>query len=112
MSVSPNSEDLDFLSDNPIPSSDILSPIIEENSLEEGKTPIENENPIITLNKIRFKNKDRVIFGQLNINSIRFKHEALKPLLQDNVDICLITETKIDDSFPPINLLLMVSIPL
>ena len=52
------------------------------------------------LRKIRINNIKNVIIGHLNINSIRNKFEALKLLIQDNVDIFLVSETKIDDSFP------------
>ena len=42
----------------------------------------------------------RIIIANLNINSIRNKFDQLKYLIKDNVDILVITETKIDDSFP------------
>ena len=44
---------------------------------------------------------DKLILGQLNINSIRNKFEALKFITDNNIDIFLISETKLDDSFPP-----------
>ena len=43
---------------------------------------------------------NRIKIGQLNINSIRNKFDLLVPTVVGNLDILLITETKIDSSFP------------
>ena len=43
---------------------------------------------------------DKLILGHLNINSIQNKFEALKFIIGNNVDILLISETKLDGSFP------------
>ena len=40
-----------------------------------------------------------VIIGHLNINSIRNKFSSFKDLVLKETDICLLSETKIDDSF-------------
>ena len=40
---------------------------------------------------------NRIIIGHLNINSLRTKFEQLKNI---KIDILVITETKIDNSFP------------
>ena len=53
-----------------------------------------------TLKNIKNKNANRITIAQLNINSIRNKFDFLKEMVRDNVDILLITETKIDSSFP------------
>ena len=52
------------------------------------------------LNSLKINNLNRVIFGHLNINSIRNKFEDLKHIVKDKIDILLISETKIDNSFP------------
>ena len=52
------------------------------------------------LDKIRTKNFDRLIIGNLDINSLSSKFDQLKLLIQGKVDILIITETKLDDSFP------------
>ena len=52
------------------------------------------------LAKLRQKNNNRIIIGHLNINSIRYKFEDLRLILNKNVDILLISETKLDSSFP------------
>ena len=57
-------------------------------------------DPNLVLRDLRKKNADRLIIGHLNINSIRNKFEALKFLIKGKVDILIVSETKIDDSFP------------
>ena len=52
-----------------------------------------------TLKKLRTKNLDRVIIGQININSIRNKTELLSEAVSGNIDILMVSETKIDMSF-------------
>ena len=37
--------------------------------------------------------------GHLNINPVRNKFEALKFIINRNIDIILLSETKLDDSF-------------
>ena len=43
---------------------------------------------------------NRIKIGQLNINLIRNNFDLLVPAVARNLDILLITETKIDSSFP------------
>ena len=38
--------------------------------------------------------------GHLNINSLRNKFESIKPIISPNFDIFLVSETKLDESFP------------
>ena len=49
---------------------------------------LKNDNPL------------KLIIGHLNINSIRNKHGGLSKIIINSVDICLISETKLNDSFP------------
>ena len=51
------------------------------------------------LQEMKAQSSDKLILGQLNINSIRNKFEALKFIIDNNIDIFLISETKLDDSF-------------
>ena len=44
--------------------------------------------------------KNKLIIGNLNINSLRNKFDQLKEFIQENIDILVITETKLDASFP------------
>ena len=52
------------------------------------------------LNNLKINNLNRIILGHININSIRNKFEDLKYIIKDKIDILLISETKIDNSFP------------
>ena len=52
------------------------------------------------LRKLRIGDIGRVIIATLNINSIRAKFDQLKFIIKDNIDILILTETKIDNSFP------------
>ena len=46
------------------------------------------------------KNVNHLIVATLNINSIRYKFDQLKFLIQDKIDILVLQETKIDHTFP------------
>ena len=57
-------------------------------------------DPFEKLKSTRLKNTNRLIIAQLNINSLRNKFDSLVRTLHNNLDILLISETKIDSSFP------------
>ena len=48
---------------------------------------------------MRDDNLNKLIFAHLNINSIRNKFEELISQVKGTVDVLMISETKIDDSF-------------
>ena len=48
---------------------------------------------------MRKDNLSRFIFGHLNKNSIRKKFELLSDQIKGNVDVLMISETRINDSF-------------
>ena len=48
--------------------------------------------------KIQFP--DKLIIAHLNINPTRNKFDPLSSMIENNVDILLISGTKLDDSFP------------
>ena len=52
------------------------------------------------LRALRKKNLNKLIIAHLNVNSLRNKLEFLKEQIQDNIDILMISETKIGASFP------------
>ena len=52
------------------------------------------------LRALRKKKLNKLIIAYLNVNSLRNKLEFLKEQIQDNIDILMISETKIDASFP------------
>ena len=41
-----------------------------------------------------------MFIGHLNVNSVRNKINVLKSMTEDNIDILVISQTKIDNSFP------------
>ena len=45
------------------------------------------------------KNHNRIIIGNLNINSINNNFDALKTIITGNIDIFVIIETKLDETF-------------
>ena len=51
------------------------------------------------LKSLRINNIRRVIIGQININSIRSKFDDLVMGVRGNIDILMISETKLDASF-------------
>ena len=58
------------------------------------------DEPFFVMKKLRPNNVNRIIVGHFNINSLRYKFEELKDIVKSNVDIIILSETKIDDSFP------------
>ena len=52
------------------------------------------------IHRLRMNNPSKILIGHLNFNSIRNKFEVFTTLLKGNLDIILLSETKIDDSFP------------
>ena len=52
------------------------------------------------LTNIRLKNRNRPITIQLNINSIRSKFDFSCSEISPSLDLLLVSETKLDDSFP------------
>ena len=52
------------------------------------------------LDILKVKNPHKIIIGDLNVNSISHKFDQLKGLLLGKVDILVVTETKVDASFP------------
>ena len=65
-----------------------------------NKTSTICEPTYSSLNAFRCQNLNRIIVAHLNINSIRNKFDVLVDMISNNIDILLLSETKIDDSFP------------
>ena len=58
------------------------------------------KSPLSVLRDLRVNNPNRIIIGQLNINSIRNKFEELTYIIENAIDIFLVSETKLNDTFP------------
>lgn len=59
-----------------------------------------NANSCNILQKLRVDNPIRIIFRQLNINSIWNKFYALCSIFKKKIDILLVSEAKTNDTFP------------
>ena len=69
---------------------------INEHTLSD---PID-ECDLLKMKKLRLQNTKKIIMGHLNINSIPNKFDGIMDVIKEKLDIFLISETKIDDSFP------------
>ena len=71
-----------------------------------SSSPLKNSNgseekdPKSFLKDIEVKNINHLITGQLKINSLRNKFEQLSGMINGNIDIFMISETKADETFP------------
>ena len=70
-----------------------------ENPLSDPIIIDENTSDFCGINDLRNQNPFRVIIGHININSIRNKFEPLASFINNNLDILMISKTKIDDTF-------------
>ena len=52
------------------------------------------------LNNLRHWHVRKILIGHLNINSVRNKFSSLKEIVEKNLDIFMISETKIGNSYP------------
>ena len=52
------------------------------------------------MKNLKLKDSNKVIIGHININSLRNKFEPLTEMVRDKVDLLMISETKLDPSFP------------
>ena len=58
------------------------------------------ESPIDSIRPLKLSNPHKIILGHLNSNSLRNKFESIVDVIQGSFDILLLSETKIDESFP------------
>ena len=64
------------------------------------KVATEEEDVKSSLGSLKLSNVNRLILDGINISSIRNKFELLFSLVLNNIDVLLISETKIDNTFP------------
>ena len=83
--------------DRPVnPTVDKIISLSRNNSAEERA---ENDVfPSVTAH--RLQNAKNVTIRALNVNSLKNKIGAEQKLIRNNIDICLLSETKTDESFP------------
>ena len=58
------------------------------------------DDPTVILKQLKSKNTERPVIAHLNINSISNKFEPLTSIVKDSVDFLVVTESKLDDTFP------------
>ena len=76
---------------------------IDKGSSENKDSDLKNKedlNPLSVVKNLGLKNGSKIIIGQININSILSKFNQLKELVLKHVDILVICETKLDETFP------------
>ena len=73
--------------------------LLNEEYIPEAKNHIDKINLNEELRSLRVKNLNKLIIGHLNINSLRNKFELLAHQIKDNIDILMISETKLYESF-------------
>ena len=69
-------------------------------TLHPEETNNDEDSPLSILQNLRLKNVDKIIIGHININSIRNKIDMLADLIRGRLDVLLISETKLDITFP------------
>ena len=57
-------------------------------------------NNVASLCSIKKRNLNKLLVADLTINSLRLKFDSLAQKITDNVDILMISETKLDNCFP------------
>ena len=55
--------------------------------------------PEISLKGLKMRNTNRIVFGQIDIKSLQNKFEQFHEFCKGNLDIPLITKTKLDSYF-------------
>ena len=76
---------------------------MRDDNVSEDESNVYNDytpHPKQILKNIRHSNVNKLTFGHLNINSLRNKFDQLIEMVKGFVDIFLISEPKLDDSFP------------
>ena len=76
---------------------------MRDDTVSEDESNVYNDytpDPKQILKNIRNSNVNKLTFGHLNINSLRNKFDQLTEMVKGFVDIFLISESKLDDSFP------------
>ena len=77
----------------------------EENGASDDSTVLQSDVKK-SLKNIRTSNNNKLIFGHLNVNSLRNKFDILSEQTKCSIDIFMVSETKLDDSFPEGQLLI------
>ena len=80
---------------------DVTKNSVNSKTLNNSKSSLNDEQNLgSNLHRVRTENSSRIIFVQIDINSIRNKFDLIMNIIKNEIDIFVISETKIDNSFP------------
>ena len=80
---------------------DVTKHSINSKPLNNSKSLLNDQQNLgSNLHRFRIENPSRIICGHIKINSIRNKFDLLNNIIKNEIDIFMISETKIDNSFP------------
>ena len=80
---------------------DVTKHSINSKPLNNSKSLLNDQQNLgSNLHRFRIENPSRIICGHIKINSIRNKFDLLNNIIKNETDIFMISETKIDNSFP------------
>ena len=57
-------------------------------------------NLLFEIKKLRIRNSNKIIIGNLNTNSLPNKFEQSKDIVMQHIDVLVLTETKLEDTLP------------
>ena len=77
-----------------------ISPLGDSYYESENTSNTISTNAKRTLRYIRTSNINRLLFGHLSMNSLRTKFDFLCKQIEGSIDVFMISEWKLDDSFP------------
>ena len=72
----------------------------KNSKISDNKLDTMHENPIDSIRQLKLSNPHKIILSHLNINSLRNKFESIADVIQGTFHLFLLSETKIDESFP------------
>ena len=96
---SPHDESIDFRASAPIGIAETKNVIKTAVDDTDSKPLEKSDGSLNFLKNLKLTNVNRIIIGQLNKNSLRNKFDSLHAIIMRNLDILVITETKLDESF-------------
>ena len=80
---------------------DVTKNYVTSKPLNNSKSLLSDQKNLgSNLHKVRIENPSRITFEQISFNSIRNKFDLLMNIIKNEIDILMISETKIDNSFP------------
>ena len=80
---------------------DVSKNYVSSGSFGNSKSSLNDQQNLgSNLNRVRIENASRIIFGQISINSIRNKFNLLMNIIKNEIDIFMISETKVYNCFP------------